>query len=258
MGKAMSESRPLNVILGQIKAAKVELDNYPPSGMGWYNRCLETANILVPWLIEVAPKLKVFVEEVVNSKELVRDSWKRIKASTKKHIPSDLLEAMDRELDREAFLLAVVSGDIISKVVEKFLIENFPNAHLESNGRSDYPDLFSRAKDYSGLPIFGRKGKEYGAALKGETRRPVRVPDGLEIKTCKGNRLAVDCHHAHAGLHLALMHDGRKGSTEVSDIKAAFMRLEDYRITKPSTPTTTLKASFNDKNFVSLLNRRLF
>jgi hypothetical protein len=161
---------------------------------------------------------------------------------------------MDRELDREAVLLATVGGDVMSKVIEKFLIENFPGAHLESNGRSDYPDLFLRSKDYEGLSKFVRlkdKTKDYGAALKGKSKRAVRVPDGLEIKTCKG-RFAVDCHHAHAGLHLALLFQGRKGSIEVSDIMIAFLRYADYRITQPASPTTTLKASFNDKNFVSL------
>ncbi len=162
---------------------------------------------------------------------------------------------MDRELDREAILLATVGGDVMSKVIEKFLLESFPDGHLESNGRSDYPDLFLRPNDYEGLPKFARlKGKtpSYGAAIKGKSNRPVRIPDGLEIKTCK-DRFAVDCHHAHVGLHMALLFRGRKGSLEVFDIMVAFMRFADYRVTKPASPTTTLKASFNGKNFVSLI-----
>ena len=166
-----------------------------------------------------------------------------------------MCEIMDRELDRELFLLSMIGGEIMSKVIEKFLIENFQNGQLESNGRSDYPDLFLRSKSYDGLPSFVRikdKTKVYGKALKGKKKRAVRVPDGLEIKTCK-DRFAVDCHHAHAGLHLVMLFHGRTGSVEVTDVMAAFMRHDDYRITKPSTPTTTLKASFNGKNFVSLL-----
>lgn len=250
--------QPLTAVLSQIESAKAELDIYPPSGFGWHRRCVETAKVLVPWLTDLAPQLKTFVEEVLNSKQLVRDSWKKIKAAAAKSIPAQLRELMDRELDREAILLDTVGGDVISKVIEKFLIKSFPAAHLESNGRSDYPDLFLRSKDYNGLPKFVKlkdKTKDYGAALKGKTNRAVRVPDGLEIKTCR-DRFAVDCHHAHAGLHLALLFSGRKGSLEVTDIMVAFMRHADYRITKPASPTTTLKASFNGKTFVSLLSSR--
>jgi hypothetical protein len=162
---------------------------------------------------------------------------------------------MDRELDREAVLLINVGGDAISKVVEKFLIESF-RGELATNGPSDYPDLFLRTKDYDQWPRFVRIKKgdstEYGAALKGTSKRPVRVPDGLEVKTCKG-KFNVDCHHGHAGLHLAVVYHLDAVGTVVDDVLVAFMRLADYRITKPSTATTTLKASFNGKNFVSLL-----
>lgn len=251
----MTRKQPIDVVTSQINAAKPELIAYPPSGFGWYKRSIETARELVPWLTEIAPELKIFVEEVVNSTKLVRDSWKKIVAAAHRHIPSELHELMNRELDREAILLNTVSGDVMSKVIEKFLIQNFPGGHLESNGRSDYPDLFLRSKDYSAIPRFARlkdKTKDYGAALKGAGGRPVRIPDGLEIKTCK-NRLAVDCHHSHAGLHLVLIYCGSKGALEVTNILVAFMRHCDYRITKPASPTTTLKASFNGKNFVSLL-----
>jgi hypothetical protein len=138
------------------------------------------------------------------------------------------MEVMDRELEREAVLLAVIGGDIMSKVVEKFIIDNFPRAEIQSNGRSDYPDLYFKSRSYEGLPLFARikdKSKEYGAALKGKAKRPVRVPDGLEVKTCKG-RFAVDCHYAHVGLHLAVLFRGQRGSIEVLDILAAFRNRE--------------------------------
>jgi len=253
----MSKQQPLGIVLKQIDSAKPELEAYPPLGFGWHRRCVVTAKILIPFLTSLAPQLKTFVEEVLNSKQLVRDSWKKIKSATGKTIPPQLRNLMDRELEREAILLDTVGGDVISKVIEKFLIEGFPNAHLESNGRSDYPDLFLRSKDYDGLPKFEKlkdSTKHYGAAIKGATNRAVRVPDGLEIKTCK-DRFAVDCHHAHAGLHLALIFSGRKGSIEVSEVMVAFMRHADYRITKTASPTTTLKASFNGKTFVSLIPR---
>ncbi len=243
---------PLRVVRSQIKSAKPELAKYPPVQLDWYSRCLKTANSIVPWLETVAPELKVYIEEVLNSPTLVRSTWHKIKTIAAKHVPGELHKLIDRELDREAVLLSYVGGNIVSKVVEKYLIDNYPGK-LESNGASDYPDLFLRSENYDDLPSFSRKVREYGAARKGNNR-PVRVPDGLEIKTCL-NRFAVDCHHAHAGLHLALLYRKQKGLVEVFDILVAFMRYEDYRITKPSTPTTTLKASFNGANFVSLLNQ---
>jgi hypothetical protein len=80
-------------------------------------------------------------------------------------------------------LLGYVGGDVVSKIVEKYLINQYPEGSLESNGASDYPDLFFRSDDYSQLPAFTRgKGQTYGAATKGKAKRPVRIPDGLESK----------------------------------------------------------------------------
>ena len=52
---------------------------------------------------------------------------------------------------------------------------------------------------------------------------------------------------------MALVFKTPDGLFEVSDILVAYMGYEDYRVTRPSSPTTTLKASFNGSNFVSLL-----
>ena len=126
---------------------------------------------------------------------------------------------------------------------------------LESNGASDYPDLFIRDNDYSMLPKFQRGATQvYGAALKGKSLRPLRVPDGLEIKTCKGS-FAVDCHHAHAGLHLVELFNKARMLFRVDDIQIEFMRHDFYRITVPASPTTTLKASFNGQNYKSILRK---
>ncbi len=241
----------LDTVLVQVESARSELDSYAPPEVDWYSRSVETVEVMIPWLVRVGPDLKTFVEEVLNSPSLVRDTWQEIRSNVRAATPSHLLEVMDRELERELVLLDEVGGDIVSKVVERFLIDRFDQGELASNGRSDYPDLFIRSRSYDGLPKFKRNVKEFGAALKGKSR-PVRVPDGLEIKTCR-NRFAVDCHHAHSGLHLALLFRDPNGVVEVFDILVAYMRYDDYRITKPSTPTTTLKASFNGSNFVSVL-----
>jgi hypothetical protein len=108
------------------------------------------------------------------------------------------------------------------------------------------------------LPTFKRKrstttADEYGAALKGKEKRPVRVPDGLEIKTCR-ERIAVDCHHPHAGLHLVLVFTEVSRLFTVNDIRVAFLRAADYRESERNTTATTVKYSFGGDRFVSLLD----
>ena len=93
---------------------------------------------------------------------------------------------------------------------------------------------------------------EYGAAVKGRQKRPVRVPDGLEIKTCR-ERIAVDCHHPHAGLHLVLLFTEAARLFAVEDVRIAFLRAGDYRESERNTTATTVKYSFNGDYFVSLL-----
>jgi hypothetical protein len=154
-------------------------------------------------------------------------------------------------------LRASVTGEVVSNVVTKYLLDHHPASALRSNGRSDYPDIYLSTLDYSALPEFKRKKKvtaedEYGAAVKGKQKRPVRVPDGLEIKTCR-NRIAVDCHHPHAGLHLVLLFTETAKIFTVNDVRVAFLRASDYRESERNTTATTVKYSFNGDRFVSLL-----
>lgn len=88
--------------------------------------------------------------------------------------------------------------------------------------------------------------------MKGKQKRPVRVPDGLEIKTCR-DRLAVDCHHPHAGLHLVLVFAEAARIFAVKDVCVAFLRSSAYRESERNTTATTVKYSFNGDRFVSLL-----
>jgi hypothetical protein len=166
----------------------------------------------------------------------------------------NLISRLRSALEYEELLISEAGGTVVSKLIERFLIDKSVDWNLESNGASDYPDLFFRDNDYSKLSKFQRVSKQiYGAALKGKSLRPVRVSDGLEVKTCKGP-FAVDCHHAHAGLHLVVLFSKTRNQFRVNDIQVAFMRREFYRITVPASPTTTLKASFNGQNFISILS----
>jgi len=247
----MSDSDALQYILRQIGGAKVELDAYPPANINWYSRSVATTSTLVPWLIKEAPRLKQYVERVLNSPIELRSAWQAARQliSSAKEVAR-----IDELLKHEQVLLDFVAGDTVSIVVTSHLISSYQSEALVGNSKSDYPDLFLSTSDYSELPRRNRKDKIIGAAVRGVLRRPVRVPDGLEIKTSRNNA-TIDCHYPHAGLHLMVSFTETNGKSVVDDVLAAYLCRTDYRISGRSTEATTVKASFNRSAFVSLMPR---
>jgi hypothetical protein len=245
----------LAAIRAQIKAAGADLRHYHPGTIDWTKRATATAESLIPWLIPSVSGIKNYVEDVLNAPVVLRSMWKTIRPDV--NLPKEQIEAFDRQFTLDDVLRESVTGEVISNVVTKYLLDNHPDSALKSNGRSDYPDLYLGTLDYSALPQFTRKKTvttedEYGAAVKGQSRRPVRVPDGLEIKTCR-DRIAVDCHHPHAGLHLVLLYSETARLFTVNDVRVAYLRSSDYRESERNTTATTVKYSFNGDRFVSLL-----
>ena len=245
----MSDTDVLNRVLAQVKASKPELDAYAPSGLGWYHRAIAATKTLVPWLVKEAPGLRLYVEEVLNSPALLREAWAALKPQIDS--PAEVAR-IDELLSREGVLLAFVSGDTVSIVITGHLLSRFPGGALAGNSKSDYPDLFIKSHDYSRLPLRTRNDKEIGAAIRGKEKKPVRVPDGLEIKTSRDGA-NIDCHYPHVGLHLMLSFVTTGKRVVVDDVLVAFLRHTDYRITVPKTKATTLKASFSRAPFISLL-----
>lgn len=188
-------------------------------------------------------------EGVLNAPLQLRLMWADIRSRV--NLPKEQIEAFDRQLTLDDVLRESVTGELIGKVVTKFLLEH--NSRLKTNGRSDYPDVYLSDLDYPGLKAFRRTSggdkHEYGAALKNS--RPVRVPDGLEIKTCQ-KTIRVDCHYPHIGLHLCLVYGEIDRAFTVTDLRIAFLRTSDYHISGRNTEATTAKASFNGDRFVSL------
>lgn len=229
-------------LTSQVEEAKHELDAYQPASVDWYQCCRRSVNQLVPWLYESATGLRVEIDSLLESPRLVREAWERIKHETE--VPDQLAEEMDQALAYESILVKRPSGMLISKIIERYLIDHCPNRALKSNGASDYPDLFVSDFDYSFLTPHTRSADTYAASLKGG--RPVRIPDGIEIKTIVG-RGGIDCHYPHVGLHLIVLLENEVGgaSMRVTDIRLGFARHDTYRITKPRKKATTLKASFN-------------
>ena len=251
--------KPFDFIRKQIALASKELSSYPPSDIDWEARAVRTAERLIPWLAAIALPMSEYVSSVMNSpfdvRTTVNELIGRLQAHhelSKDRTIKNRVKLLRSSLDLEQLLIAGAGGTVVSKLIESYLIDASVDWILESNGSSDYPDLFFRSDDYQGLPAFKRGGTQvYGAAIKGKGRRPVRVPDGLEIKTCR-KKFAVDCHHAHVGLHLVLVFEMARRRFVVKGVYVGFMRYSMYRITQPATPTTTLKASFNGENFIAL------
>ena len=241
----------LAFIKQQIRDAQSELVQYQPREMNWADRSRAYSIKLIPWLENAAPGLKSYVEDVLNAPVNLRELWKEARNRSK--LPGQVKTEFDRLLKLDDVLRESVTGEAVSKVVTIYLTKQNPD--FQSNGRSDYPDLFLHSADYSGLAVFQRlrgTGQDFGAALKGADRRPVRVPDGLEIKTCR-DTIRVDCHHPHAGLHLAVVFSETKRRFTVGDILIAFLKSTDYREAARNTTATTPKYSFNGDRFVSLL-----
>lgn len=236
----------------QISDAKPELAIYRPSEMNWCERARSSAAKLIPLLENIAPGMKDYVEGVLNAPVNLRTLWKQ--ARTQSKLPEQVRREFDRQLELDDVLRESMTGETISKVVTIYLTNQSPD--FQSNGRSDYPDLYLRSADYSGLSMFRRQrgeDEEFGAALKGSDRRPVRVPDGLEIKTCR-DQIRVDCHHPHAGLHLVVLFSEESRHFTVTDICVAFLKSSDYREAARNTTATTVKYSFNRDHFISLLH----
>ena len=245
----------LATVKSQIATAQNDLHHYRPESVDWNKRAVETADGLIPWLIEIVPGMKNYVQDVLNAPALLRSMWATIRQHV--NLPKEQMEAFDRQLTLDDVLRESVTGEVVSNIVTKYLLDHHPKSSLKSNGRSDYPDLYDSSLDYSALPQFKRKKKvttddEYGGAVKAKEKRPVRVPDGLEIKTCR-DRVAVDCHHPHAGLHLVLLFSETGRMFTVNDVRVAFLRSSDYRESERNTTATTVKYSFNGDRFVSIL-----
>lgn len=241
----------LSHIERQVSEAEEDLRAYPPDAVDWVERSYTAVRTLVPWLIDTAPGLARFVEEVLNSPRTVREAWAKIRAAY--DIGDQDLALLDSQLRRQDILHNFTGGNVISKLIEHHLIDHFPDRAMKSNGSSDYPDLYITSFDYTALPVFTRSIDTFGAARKGKKQRPVRMPDGLEIKTCRG-AVRVDCHYPHMGTHLILQHRTTRGKVRVEDVLIAFLRKDHYHQSSRSTEATTVKHSFNGEAFISLLH----
>lgn len=231
-------------ILRQIERAQGELVNLDPQ-RNWIERVRQTAETFIPHIVGCAERLLHYVESSLNSPTLVRAIWERIRQELD---DKQLMAEMDAALEREKQLLAVITGDTVSKLIADFLCAQYPD--LAQNNRSTYPDLYFSTVDYTMLPRRTR-GRAVGPALRGG--RPTSVPDGVEIKSNRGARIRVDSHHDHQGLHLALTFDRNRDRWMVHNLYLAYLAKADYKRAERNTTATTDKFSFGHAPFISVM-----
>jgi hypothetical protein len=245
------ENKLLAHVLSQIKRDAESLAQLVPA-LPWQQRAETAARRFLSRLFAVAPGLIREVELTLNSPQIIRITWEQIKAALQAvpvtEATKQQVAVMDHELALEAKLLTVVTGEIVSHLMADFLCREV--AGLQQNNRSTYPDLYFDEFDYSQLPP-RRRGSALGPARKGLL--PSSVPDGVEIKSQRGKRIRVDCHHNHQGLHLVLTFDQAGDRWQVFDLYVAYLTQADYRRATRNTTATTEKFSFSQAPFISVL-----
>ncbi len=214
---------------------------------------MKAVRLFIPRLVEIAPKLMEDVPQTLNSPHLIRGTWARVKKHLEKgRLPTEIkadISMLDYELKLEACLLSVITGETVSSLISDFLCREFPD--LRKNNRSTYPDLYFGSFDYSKLP-FRKRGNAVGPALRGDS--PTSVPDGIEIKSQRGRRIRVDCHHDHQGLHLVMTFDKKNEIWSALDVYVAYLAKSDYARATRNTTATTEKFSFSHTTFISALS----
>ena len=242
----------LRHVLSQIDRDSAGLSVVEPN-LGWKPRVEKVARQFIPHLVEIAPTLKQNVALILNSPHLIRGTWTKIKNYLEAgKLPTEIkksIAVIDHELELEACLLSVITGETVSSLISDFLCNEFSD--LKKNNRSTYPDLYFGSFDYSKLPL-RKRGNAVGPALRGVN--PTSVPDGIEIKSQRGRRIRVDCHHDHQGIHVVMTFDKQNEVWSALDVYVAYLAKSDYARASRNTTATTEKFSFSHATFISAIS----
>ncbi len=121
MRKHFLNTSPLSSVLKQIASARIDLRLYQPDSTNWEARAIATARVVVPWLEEYARDLQDYVAGVLNAPVELRRLWQDIQPI--QQIPIETRIANDQQLEWDNVLRDTVSGDLVSKVVTKYLMD---------------------------------------------------------------------------------------------------------------------------------------
>lgn len=254
---AKSVPRAAQHVLDQFndRQAQQELRDMASRGFDWVSRTRTTLDTVLPELPRLATRLRDEVPRQMNAPVHV---LKKLRAGASRHpeLQRGPLGAWYTDICESATASEAVVGHLesqqVSSAIQRFIISASGIGSLvEKNGASIYPDLLLKAHRYDGLPRQTRANPIDGPCLRGD--KASNVPDGAEIKTNQGNRIKVDAHGAHPGLHLGVTWDFNDGEVVVTGVWAGYVRIADHRESGRNVSTTTVKYSFGHDLFQSLL-----
>lgn len=235
-----------------------ELRDYGPASVDWVSKTRNTLEEFLPNVPSLAAHVIQAVPDVLNSAYLLEDLFIKQRTYLKKGgAPDSLIEEYISTLERNKALVGSLESQQVSAEIQRqvFAWQGFENK-IFNNGNSIYPDFIFADRDYSELPFQDRKGKTIqGPCLQGKTSpKPSNVPDGIELKTNRGNRIRVDAHAPHIGLHIAFTWDFNfRQRVEINGAWIAFINESDHRESSRNSKTTTVKYSFGHDKFISVL-----
>lgn len=229
-------------------------------GADWPSRVNDTLNLLIPRLPAIAVHLKREVPLRLNSAarvlKLVRDGKSILDVPHGNNIRSSKVGSWLADLETAATNAASLVNNIDSQHVSAEVQRQILSAGClgdiaQRNGGSLYPDLYITGRDYSMLPPQSGKKKIDGPCLR--KHNPSNVPDGCELKCNQGERVKVDAHAPHAGIHLGVTWDLQNDVLQVNGFWVAYVRIADCRESGRNVVATTVKFSFGHDLFISAL-----
>jgi hypothetical protein len=239
------------------RVARKELQSLGPPGIDWISRVLRTIDHVSPKLPSLAQYIYDTVPTSLNNPHEALELYK----AGKKYIRSNEPEAVRWSDNMEKILSSAqantgnLESQQVSAAIQRAIVSEHGIGNLVvANGNSIYPDLIMRNYDYRGLPMQDRKKTVDGPCLQGrKIPRPSNVPDGIEIKTNQSQRIRVDAHGAHAGVHIAITWDLINSRVHIHGVWAAYVRICDHKESQRNVSVTTVKYSFGHSLFMPVL-----
>lgn len=212
---------------------------------------LPTAFSLADHIVELVPKRlnsPFMIEEVFESRRQLLLNDPQMKAWAK---------TMSEYISINRELVGVLESQQVSAEIQRQVqLFGSNSVKMLNNGNSIYPDFIYRDRDYSTLPLQDRRKTVHGPCIQGKkVPRPSNVPDGIELKTNRGRRMRIDAHAPHIGLHLGFTWDygEEDGRLAINGAWLAFIAEKDHKESARNSKTTTVKYSFGQDKFISLL-----
>ena len=235
-----------------------ELRSYNSNSINWIDRTRATLDDFLPIASDLATYVCDTVPRRLNSAYKLEELYLKQKNY---FLTDQKLSSWIKDFEENLLVNTEIVGSLESQQVSAEIQRQVFNWHglsskIFNNGNSIYPDFIFKDRDYSSLPFQSRQtGTVHGPCLQGKKNpKPSNVPDGVELKTNRGKRMRVDAHAPHIGLHLAFTWNFSEiGHVEINGAWLAFITESDHKEATRNSKTTTVKYSFGQDKFISLL-----